>query len=260
MVNAIIYASAYNIAETLVNSNKINVLKIVAEKQSVEDNLIDLAYLRNIDLFVVSSKSDLLNIPLDDVDVGVSCGFGVIFDKKFIERHAKGIINIHFGKLPEYRGRHPISFAMLDNEWKISVTAHLINHKIDQGFYLANRQIRRLLKDTPKTLSDRIISEVLQLVLDDSIHNLLHHDSFELIPPGTYHESLAKRFKENLLSIDHEAKFLFNLIKSQSIYGGICLNGQKWFNCHFCSPHVHNPRIDLTAICKDGKILGRIPL
>ena len=47
----------------------------------------------------------------------------IIISKKIIKFYKMGIWNIHPGELPAYRGRHPISWAIMNNEkknWYIS--------------------------------------------------------------------------------------------------------------------------------------------
>lgn len=42
-------------------------------------------------------------------------------------------INLHLGRLPDYRGVRPISRAMLNGDEKITVTWHLVDRGVDTG-------------------------------------------------------------------------------------------------------------------------------
>ena len=63
--------------------------------------------------------------------------------EKIIKSYKLGIINIHTGDLPKYRGRNPLIWAFLNNEKKIGVTSHLIDVKIDRGYLLKKIFIKR---------------------------------------------------------------------------------------------------------------------
>jgi len=53
-----------------------------------------------------------------------------------------GIYNIHFGKLPEYRGPSPVFWQMKNGEPTIGVTIHKVAPKLDAGPIIWQKEIR----------------------------------------------------------------------------------------------------------------------
>ena len=78
------------------------------------------------DVVLVKSHNDLLKKSISLVEMGISYGFGIIFKKSFLKNYKKGIWNVHPGFLPQYRGRHPITAAFLNDEKKIGISVHII--------------------------------------------------------------------------------------------------------------------------------------
>lgn len=104
----------------------------------------------------INSINQITNKYFKNIDKGISFGFSKIFKKEFISRYPHGIWNIHPGDLPKYRGRHPITWAFLNNEKKIGLSIHIINEKIDQGFLLAKKYVKRNFEDDEKTILNKI--------------------------------------------------------------------------------------------------------
>jgi hypothetical protein len=68
----------------------------------------------------VIKKRDLKKSFTKNIDLGLVFGFGLIFKKNYIDKFKHGIWNFHPGDLPKYRGRHPVTWAFLNDEKKIN--------------------------------------------------------------------------------------------------------------------------------------------
>lgn len=66
-------------------------------------------------------------------DYGFSIRYNKIFQKSLIEKFSFGIINMHGGPLPEYKGSANHIFAILNEEKFFGTSLHYINEKIDEG-------------------------------------------------------------------------------------------------------------------------------
>jgi methionyl-tRNA formyltransferase len=66
-------------------------------------------------------------------DLFVSMSFNQIFRKRTIERPPMGTINCHAGKLPFYRGRNILNWALINDEKEFGVTVHYVDEGIDTG-------------------------------------------------------------------------------------------------------------------------------
>jgi hypothetical protein len=253
----VFYGSDYRICELIMSLPKHCLVGVICEYSSNSSEIRDFCFMRDIRLALVRDRPALERLEISNRTLGISCGFGLIFTDEFIKKHDPGIINIHFGKLPEYRGRHPLSFAMLNNDWTIGVTAHLIDERIDQGVLLAESSIRRSLRDNINDLHERIISNALPQLLPEAVKKSESTEGLLPIPEGCYHKSLVGQFKGDLNSKDYDARFLFNLIKSQSIYGGVTINGHQWLDCHFLGMGEKPSSDTVTAECEDGVTIAR---
>ncbi len=66
-------------------------------------------------------------------DLVLSVRYDLIFKQNIIDIPRLGILNIHPGKLPEFRGVYAPFQAMLNNDDKIGVTLHRVVEEIDAG-------------------------------------------------------------------------------------------------------------------------------
>lgn len=76
-----------------------------------------------------------------NADIGVSVNWRTIVGRKFREQFPNGIINVHVGDLPRYRGNAPIAWAILNGESKAVLTLHLMEDALDAGPILLQKQI-----------------------------------------------------------------------------------------------------------------------
>jgi len=76
------------------------------------------------------SHSDILNM---DPDIGFSIRYHKIIEKEVIDKFKLGIINIHGGILPKYKGTYSNIHSILNGEQEYGVTLHYIDENIDNG-------------------------------------------------------------------------------------------------------------------------------
>ncbi len=74
-------------------------------------------------------------------DLGVSVSYNQIFRRPILDAAPLGFVNFHAGKLPRYRGRNVINWAIINGEREIGVTAHLVDEAIDNGGILLQRTV-----------------------------------------------------------------------------------------------------------------------
>jgi methionyl-tRNA formyltransferase len=78
---------------------------------------------------IISYKCDLL----------VSMSFDQIFKSEISKATRLGIINCHAGKLPFYRGRNVLTWAIINDEKEFGITVHFVDTKIDTGDIILQR-------------------------------------------------------------------------------------------------------------------------
>jgi len=99
-----------------------------------------------------------------DLLISVACP--QIMRKALLELPPMGVINIHGGKLPKYRGLMP-SFWVLHNEEKeAAVTVHFADEKLDNGPIIAQRTFPIEADDTQHTLITKSKALGAELLLE----------------------------------------------------------------------------------------------
>ena len=201
---------------------------------------------------LVLNKKNINKIKKDNNSLGFIFDFGLIIPKKILKSYKLGIINIHTGDLPKYRGRNPLVWAFLNNEKKIGVSSHLIDLKIDRGFLLKKIFIKRDYADDIQTINRKIIKNIPKLIRE-SKENLLKK-KYKIIRRGKYWPAIKNKFKV-LNSKVHGYIYLMNLIKSQKIYGGVEINKNIIIDSFFYKKKIKLNKKLFVILCKDGKKL-----
>jgi methionyl-tRNA formyltransferase len=98
-------------------------------------------------------------------DVNLSIAYDQIFGRA-IRETSGWFLNVHAGKLPTYRGRNIINWAIINGEPEIGITVHLVDHGIDTGDILLQRLLPIAWTDTYGDVLDRVVREIPALVVD----------------------------------------------------------------------------------------------
>lgn len=81
----------------------------------------------------VLSFEEALTIAKSSPILGVSVRFHKLFKEEYFEAFKPGIINLHGGELPRYRGANIANYAVLENACRGAGTLHFISNGIDEG-------------------------------------------------------------------------------------------------------------------------------
>ncbi len=247
----IFFGSNYRVAEEILKVLPLK--KIVTEQRTLNRELVTLAQLRSIKLEVVSNTATMNELALEGA-LAICCGFGLIFSEERISKFRKGILNIHFGKLPENRGRHPLSWSFLMNEFEIWASLHLINGEIDKGRLLHQFKIERSIDDDIQSVEKGLVAKLadnLRVALEK-----LNKGQWADLANGTYHPNLIGKLVA-LNPGEHDANFLLNAIRSQKIYGGIEIEGRLITEAYIYRPEFSDDSFMVT-VSQDGlKIMMR---
>ncbi len=116
---------------------------------------------------MVNTTQGLSFLKQQDADLWLSIRYGKIFKKPAIALPRKGIINLHSGILPDYRGVMATFRAMLNGDSHIGCSLHFIDDdNIDQGRIISRTKI--LLQKNHSYLWNLInlYTEGCQLLID----------------------------------------------------------------------------------------------
>ena len=102
-----------------------------------------------------------INKSLKENKIQLIClaGFMKILTKNFIKKFKGKIVNIHPSLLPKYKGLNTHKRAIENGEKFSGCTVHFVNSKLDSGKIIIQKKIRIFKKDTPNTLSKKILKQ-----------------------------------------------------------------------------------------------------
>lgn len=138
---------------------------------------------RSINIFKGNPRNGKLitflngNLP----DILLSVNYIFLLDQELLDQ-IKYPINLHGSLLPKYRGRTPHVWAIINNEQKTGVTAHIIDKGCDTGPIILQDEIEIDFEDTGTDLLKkyasvypRIIKETINRIIKNEIYPI-HQD------------------------------------------------------------------------------------
>ena len=153
---------------------------------------------------------------LNNTDLGLICGFPHIFKRKHFTVPTYGLINLHAGKLPKYRGGSPLNWQILNDEKFFGISVIKINKGIDTGDIIFEKKFRLLNKYRIEDLH-RISNKYFPKLLYKSIFKIVTNTKLK-----KQNHSLANYFrqrtpKDSLIKIGSTTyKKLFLLVRATS--------------------------------------------
>jgi|TARA_Y100000996_G_scaffold388946_1_gene348942 methionyl-tRNA formyltransferase len=208
----------------IVNDNKFDIRFIVPRNDTQDTTLLDFSKEFNIDYFKlenINSDESLKKVSDYDCDLFVSMSFNQIFRKKIISLTPIGIINCHAGKLPFYRGRNILNWALINDEKEFGITVHFVDEGIDTG--------------------DIILQEIFPITDDDNYKTLLSRSYSGCA--DILHKALVKIAKNDYSKIMQET------IHPIGFYCGARTEGDEIINWKDSSRNIFN---FIRALCKPG--------
>jgi methionyl-tRNA formyltransferase len=100
------------------------------------------------------------------VDLIVMSGYNQVLGAEILDVPDEGTINLHAGKLPEYRGGSPMNWAIINGETEGTATVHYATERIDAGPILAERTFPIRETDTIADVRDRTLDIFPDLLVD----------------------------------------------------------------------------------------------
>ncbi len=149
-------------------------------------------------------------------DLFVSMSFNQIFKARIINLPRLGTINCHAGKLPFYRGRNILNWALINDEHEFGITVHYVDEGIDTGDILLQRTFSITDKDNYKTLLERSYVECAE-ILYESIKQL-QAESFTQIKQKDIHSvgfyCGPRGEGDEIINWNQSSRRLFNFIRA----------------------------------------------
>lgn len=247
--SATLFTSSFEMAEIL--ARKIAITEIVCEERALSPRLFSFCQWRSISLQIANRRADL-DRSMVRGEVGLSYGCGIIFRRENIDWFRHGIWNVHTGKLPDYRGRHPLSWAFLNGDPSIVVTVHQIDEAIDRGMTLAVAELPRGMNDGLGEIEQKLFRAMDDWLFDTTMSNYLKDTHGTVNDAGAYQPALYRGIEiEDPANVT--AAYLFNAVRAQRSYGGVRLAGKSFIDAYYYDVRFQDQLAHgLTVTCKDG--------
>lgn len=166
-----------------------------------------------------SGKISGIKNNFENFEFGICAGFMEIIGKDVFNIPKYGIINLHCGKLPLYRGRAPISRTIMDGNNFLTMSLHKIDEGVDSGDLLYEHDIEIGIDDDVNTLYDKCCNLSAELLIK-GIDKLLSGKTNIFIK-----QDLALKTKPNKKITEEERKInwdksvtdIHNLIRALTI-------------------------------------------
>lgn len=118
------------------------------------------------------------NLNKVDCDLLFALRYKKLITNDILSQCPKGVIVIHYGKLPYYKGWYPINQAVLNGESEIGITMFFVNEKIDGGDIIDQRLINIDENETIEKIYQRcnkvaieMFSENLYSIVNNTINS-----------------------------------------------------------------------------------------
>lgn len=126
------------------------------------------------------------------------------------------LFNIHFSYLPKYKGMYTSAWPILNGEKTSGVTLHKIDHGIDTGAIIAQKEIIIQPFETARNLYEKYISEGTRLVIDN-INTLLNAEYIEKeqsIKDSSYYSKKSIDYSKLELNFSKTAFEIINQLRA----------------------------------------------
>lgn len=216
----------------------LTVIKACAEKvvpqfiatDSGSTAIVEYAAEKNIPLFKGNPRKGKLAAFMQQykIDLLLSVNYLFIVEKDVIEQ-VKYPVNFHGSLLPKYRGRTPHVWAIINNETKTGVTAHIIDDGCDTGDIVLQKEIEITTDDTGagvlkkyEAIYPSMVMEVIQAVENGAMQRTAQDNS-----KATY---FSKRTPEDGgINWQWQKERIRNWVRAQAhpYPGAFCFSGEN---------------------------------
>ena len=153
-----------------------------------------------------------------EAPLGVSLSFNQIIKKGLLNVFPEGMINIHAGKLPLYRGRNVLNWALINGEKEIGITCHFMDEGIDSGDIILQRSYPIKPNDDYRSILEKAYEWCSDLLIDSL--TLMDEDKVvRKVQPrqGTYYVGRVEG--DEFIDWDWSSEQIFNFVRAITIPG-----------------------------------------
>lgn len=241
-------------------SDGFNILLVVVRNDHKDPELIKIANENNIQYTWhknVNSDEFIDKLKGLKPNLGVSMSFNQIFKESTLSFFPQGIINCHAGKLPNYRGRNILNWALINDEQEVGVTCHYVDKGIDTGDIILQKTFPITDSDDYSTLLDKAI-KLCPEVLVESVHSIKNNAVNRIQQPQIGSYFIQRKNGDEIINWNWTSRRVFNFVRAITIPGpcaqsSIMFKGNKIaikiIECNYISNAT-------SYICINGGVIG----
>lgn len=206
--------------EKIIVDSEIEVAFIYS-KTNYNGILSDLAKKNDIDFLQDDSINDpafLKKAKEYSCDLFVSISFNQIFKEALINTPKLATINWHAGKLPFYRGRNILNWALINGETEFGITVHYMEIGIDTGDIILQKNFAISENDDYKSLFDKITDYCAGTIYDAVVK--FKNGRVEGIKQGDIHPTgfycTYRKNGDEFIDFNQTSQEVFNFIRALS--------------------------------------------
>ena len=150
IIKIVIFFNNYRglLLSKFLKARKYKTFNVLTKKFLNKEVLKRLKKSKNFKLIKDLKNKALINFLKEEkFDLIVAAGFPHLFKKEYFKLTRYGIINLHAGKLPKYRGGSPLNWQIINNEKKIGLSVIKVDKKIDHGPIICETSFKNLKTD-----------------------------------------------------------------------------------------------------------------
>lgn len=159
-------------------------------------------------------------------DLFILCGYSRILKDHLLAIPRYGSINLHAGKVPEYRGAAPLNWAIINGEKQLGISILEVDGGIDTGPVVAEQMFELHEDDTIQTVACKV-QDLYCGLLDQALENIGRAGKIEGVAQNSKGVCWKRRTREDgrILWRQDSAERIHNLIRALT----------RPYPCAFCS-------------------------
>ena len=218
--------------EKIISDPSLQIAFLTVRYDKKDAVLINLAKEHNIPVELsanINSAEFVDKMKAYDADLFVSMSFNQIFRSQMINLPKYKAINCHAGKLPFYRGRNILNWALINDENEFGITVHYFDEGIDTGDIILQEVYPITDEDNYATLLERayggcadVLYRAIKLIQKNEVKRIKQCD---IDPVGMY--CGMRQAGDEIIDWNQSSRDLFNFVRA------LCAPGPQaisWIN------------------------------
>ena len=212
---------AHNALQHLFGDSNIQVGLVVGRNRTMDTQLEVLAVEGHVPFRRyqnINSKEAQLELADKSLDLFVSMSFDQIFQRRTFSIPTLGTINCHAGKLPFYRGRNILNWALINDEPEFGGTVFFVDEGIDTGDIILQKTYPITDEDDYKSLlnrSARYCADVLFQAI-----KLIQKGCASPVPQSSIHPTgfycCSRQAGDERINWNQRSRDIFNFVRGLS--------------------------------------------